>query len=94
MAKIDEAKYEEMIAALKSFALNVSNAASSMKSVVSNCATALGSEDNAVPEITKSVNLSVKQYLMACKEALRIAKLMQDELDEQRKEDKVWNEQE
>lgn len=89
--RVDEAKYEAMIAALYKFASNVYTSASEMQSLASVCAQALSEEDNAVGEIYKKIKECQLKYAESTEQAKSIAAAMQEELDEQRKEDEVWN---
>lgn len=88
--RVNEAKYESMIAALQRFAANVSTLAEEMGACASTASSALSDEDEAVPEICRMIKSSELKYMKACKEALNIASAMQEELDEQRRERDVW----
>lgn len=89
--RVDEAKYEAMIAALYKFASSVYTSASEMQSLASVCAQALSEEDKAVGEIYKKIKECQLKYAEATEQAKSIAAAMQEELDEQRKENEVWN---
>ncbi len=89
--RVDEAKYEAMIAALYKFASNVYNSSSEMQTLAMVCAQALGEEDKAVGEIYKRIKECQLKYADATDQAKSIASEMQAELDEQRKENEVWN---
>lgn len=89
--RVDEGKYEAMISALHSFATNVYTSSSEMQTLASVCAQALGEEDKAVGEIYSKIKDCQLKYAEACSQAKAIAAAMQEELDEQRKEDQVWN---
>lgn len=91
MARIDEAKYEAMISALYRFASQVYVSASEMQTLASVCTQALGEEDKAVPEIYAKIRDCQLKYAEATNQAKAIAAAMQEELDEQRKEDQVWS---
>lgn len=90
-ARIDEARYSAMISALATFANQISNAVDKMQSYASACTQAIGDEDNAVGPICTKIRESEKKYLLAAKEAVNIAQEMQKELDEQKKEDAIWD---
>ena len=89
--RVDEAKYEAMISALYAFASNVYNAASEMQSLASVCAQELSEEDKAVGEIYTRIRDCQLKYAEATAKAKSIAAAMQEELDEQRKEDQIWD---
>ena len=89
--RVDEAKYEAMIAALYKFASNVYTSASEMQTLAYGCAQILGDEDKAVAEIYKKIKECQLKYAEATNQAKDIAAAMQEELDEQRKENEVWN---
>lgn len=89
--RVDEAKYEAMISALYTFASNVYTATSEMQSLASVCAQALNDEDKAVGEIYAKIRDCQLKYAEATTKARSIAAAMQEELDEQRKEDQIWN---
>lgn len=89
--RVDEQKYEAMIAALYRFASNVYTAASEMQTLASVCAQALGSEDAAVGEIYLKIKDSQEKYADATGQAKAIAGAMQQELDDIRKEREVWS---
>lgn len=89
--RVDEAKYGAMISALYSFASNVYTSASEMQSLASVCAQALSEEDKAVGEIYKKIKECQLKYAEATEQAKSIASSMQQELDEQKKEDEIWN---
>ena len=91
MARIDEAKYEAMISALYRFASQVYVSASEMQTLASVCTQALGEEDKAAPEIYAKIRDCQLKYAEATNQAKAIAAAMQEELDEQRKEDQVWS---
>lgn len=89
--RVDEAKYEAMISALYTFASKVYIAASEMQTLASVCAQALSDEDKAVGEIYARIRDCQLKYAEATTEARNIAAAMQEELDEQRKEDQIWD---
>ena len=89
--RVDEQKYETMIAALQMFAGNVYTAASEMQTLAYTCVQAIGDEDKAVPEIYQKVKDAQLKYAEATNQAKSIASAMQEELDEIRKEKEVWN---
>lgn len=88
---MDEAKYEAMISALHTFASNIDLASSEMTTLASVCVAALSEEDRAVGEIYKNIKDCQLKYSKAAGQAKIIAQLMQQELDESRKENAVWN---
>lgn len=88
--RVDEAKYEAMIAALYKFASNVYTTASEMQTVANQAQSALGDEDKAVGEIYKRIKDCQLKYAAATEQAKAIASAMQEELEEQRKENQVW----
>ena len=90
--KIIEAKYEAMINALNQFAVKVGSLADEMDGKSVEAASVLSDEDVAAPQICRNIRESVKKYMYACKDAINIAKAMQEELDEARKEYEIWNE--
>lgn len=89
--RVDEAKYGAMISALHTFASNVYSAASEMQSLASVCVQALSEEDKAVGEIYNKIKDCQLKYAEATTQAKSIAAAMQEELDEQKKEDEIWN---
>ena len=62
-----------------------------MQTLASVCTQALGEEDKAVPEIYAKIRDCQLKYAEATNQAKAIAAAMQEELDEQRKEDQVWS---
>lgn len=90
--RVDEAKYEAMIEALHTFASNVYTAASSMQDLAYGCAQKLSEEDKAAVEIYKRIKACQLNYAKATEKAREIATAMREELDEQKKEDDLWNE--
>lgn len=89
--RVDEAKYEAMISALNTFASSVKSASSEMQTHAYGCAQVLSEEDKAVNEIYAKIKDCQLKYAAACTQAQKIAQAMQEELDEQRKEDRVWS---
>lgn len=89
--RVDEAKYTAMISALYTFASNVHSVASEMQTLASVCAQALNEEDKAVGEIYAKIQACQQKYAEATRQAKSIAAAMQEELEEQKKEDDVWN---
>lgn len=89
--KINEPKYEAMISALSTFASSVYAASSELQSLASVCVQAIGDDDKAAPEIYKRIKDSQLKYADATDQAKDIAAKMQEELDDARKEDNVWN---
>lgn len=89
--RIDEPRYEAMISALSTFASSVSQAASELQTLASACTQVIGDEDKAVPEIYKRIKESQLKYSDATKIAQEIARAMQEELEESRKENAVWS---
>lgn len=90
--RVDEAKYEAMISALNAFASNVYTASSEMQTLASVCTQVLGEEDKAVGEIYSKIRNCQLKYADACNQAKSIAAAMQAELEQQRKEDQIWSE--
>ena len=88
--RIEEAKYEAMISALYAFANNVYSASTEMQSLTAVCSQALYEEDKAVPEIYAKIKGCQLKYAEACAQARAIAQAMREELEEQKKEDQVW----
>lgn len=89
--RVSEEKYDAMISALYTFASNVYIAASELQTLASVCTQALGEGDKAVDEIYKKIKDCQLKYAEATTQAKSIAAAMQEELDEQRKEDEIWN---
>ena len=89
--KVNEQKYEAMIAALSRFASNVSTKASEMHTLGSVCKQALGEGDEGAAKAFEELRSCQLKYLKATKQALQIAQAMQAELDAQRKEREIWN---
>jgi DNA repair ATPase RecN len=89
--RVDEAKYEAMIAALQTFASNVSTAASEMQSLASVCVQALSEEDQAVGEIYNKIRDCQLKYAEATNQAKSIAAAMQEELAEMKAEEQIWS---
>lgn len=90
-SKIDEPRYEAMIAALGVFSSSVATAASELQTLASTCVQAIGDDDKAAPEIYKRIKDSQEKYADAAGQAKDIAAKMQQELDDSRKEDGIWN---
>ena len=81
-----EANYEAMISALTSFASNVTAATEELQSIVAACRQGLSEEDEAIGPITADIGKSEKKYYECCKQALFIAKAMEEELEAIRRE--------
>ena len=88
--RVNEANYEAMITALGNFAKNISSLADEMKSLSDTCISALSNTDKAIGPISAKTNACVRKYYTAASMALKIAKAMREELEEQQKEDQVW----
>ena len=89
--RVNEQKYEAMIAALTQFASSVSEKASEMNNLGAMCKQALGDGDEGVEKAISELRSCQRKYLEASKQALEIAQAMQEELDAQRREREVWN---
>ena len=94
MARVNEAKYNQMISALYTFAGNVYTSASELQTLASVCVSAIGEEDSAVPKIYNDIKACQLKYMEAVEQAKKIAAAMQEELDEQKKEEAIWNSEE
>lgn len=94
MPRIDEQKYSEMIEALNSFSSSVNQSSSEMQSLVQTCAQGLGDDDPAAQASLRNIQKSVLHYQKAALQAQKIAKDMSDELEEQRRENQVWSDNE
>lgn len=88
---VNEKKYEAMIEALALFANNVSEKATQMKELGGICARAMGNNDEGVAKACEQLRACERKYLDACKKAVGIAQDMQAELDAQRKERELWD---
>lgn len=89
--RVNEQNYESMISALQQYASKIDTEVDNMQSLGNTCVQAIGEEDNAVSQIVSKLKACEKKYLEAAKQALDIAKSMQEELDAQKKEDELWN---
>lgn len=89
--RIDESKYEAMISALYQYATNVYTHASKMHTAAVIIKGALGEDDKGAQEAYRHVTQCQEKYADVTEMAKKIAKAMQEELDEQRKEDAIWN---
>lgn len=91
MPRIDEKKYEDMIQELNSFHSTVINSSEEMLSTVETCAQGLGDDDPAATASLRDIKKSALHYKKAALKAKKIADAMTEELEEQRKEREVWN---
>ena len=91
MARIDEKCYENMMTALYTFANVVYTKTSEMQTLAYTCTNVLGEEDSGTKEIYKKVSATQIKYAEAAKEARDIAAALQEELEDQKKEDQIWN---
>ncbi|MBR0381905.1 MAG: hypothetical protein IJH71_05640 [Eubacterium sp.] len=90
--EINEKKYNAMISALYTYARDTKTTISELSSSAQSVANVLGTDDDAIAKITADINTISDKYELAAAEAVRIASLMQQELEEaQRRERNAWD---
>ena len=88
--RVVRANYENMIEALTGCAQKIYDDAAELLNQANVCASALGDSDNAVPQILQKVTECQQRYAECAGVAMDIANAMQEELEEVRKEEAVW----
>ena len=89
-SRISERNYAEMINALCVFAKNISEQSDDMLVTAYTCTQALGDSDEASGQILGKIQVCQQKYGEAAAMAIDIAKAMQEELEKQRSERQIW----
>lgn len=88
---IRNANYQAMMQALYNFHGRVYILASELHNVGLVASSALDEEDHAVPAIREELRRATVKYADLTKQAMDIAKAMEEELENVKKEQSIWN---
>jgi len=91
--RVVQSNYESMMSALQTFANGINEETDELRSITNVCATGLGDSDAAVKGMVTNINEIEKNLLKCAKQALTIAKEMNEELEAILEEQKVWDQE-